>query len=114
MTITKNTIIAEILNNDPTQGCVPIFLSTGMHCLGCMASHGETVEEACAVHGVDADDHLCADGVDDLHIARRDAVVNDGGHQLRDDHFHDDLRDHKDRRQHGDQAEALGFTSECF
>ena len=53
MTVTKNTIIAEILNNDPTQGCVPIFLSTGMHCLGCMASHGETVEEACAVHGVD-------------------------------------------------------------
>ena len=40
MTVTKNTIIAEILNNDPTQGCVPIFLSTGMHCLGCMASHG--------------------------------------------------------------------------
>ena len=33
MTITKNTIIAEILNNDPPQGCVPIFLSTGMHCL---------------------------------------------------------------------------------
>ena len=49
MTVTKNTIIAEILNNDPTQGCVPIFL-------GCMASHGETVEEACAVHGVDADE----------------------------------------------------------
>ena len=46
MTVTKNTIIAEILNNDPTQGCVPIFL----------ASHGETVEEACAVHGVDADE----------------------------------------------------------
>ena len=46
MTVTKNTIIAEILNNDPT----------GMHCLGCMASHGETVEEACAVHGVDADE----------------------------------------------------------
>ena len=56
MTITKNTIIAEILNNDPTQGCVPIFLATGMHCLGGMASHGETVEEACAVHGVDPDE----------------------------------------------------------
>ena len=55
MTITKNTIIAEILNNDPTQGCVPIFLSTGMHCRGGMASHGETVEEACAGHGGDAD-----------------------------------------------------------
>ena len=63
MTVTKNTIIAEILNNDPTQGCVPIFLSTGMHCLGCMASHGETVEEACAVHGVVADE-LVAELID--------------------------------------------------
>ncbi len=26
-----------------------------MHCLGCPASRGETVEEACAVHGVDVD-----------------------------------------------------------
>ena len=55
MTVTKNTIIAEILNNDPTQGCVPIFLNTGMHCLGCPSSRGETVEEACAVHGIDVD-----------------------------------------------------------
>ena len=44
MTVTRNTIIAEILQNDPSQGCVPIFLNTGMHCLGCMAAHGETVE----------------------------------------------------------------------
>ena len=43
MTVTRNTIIAEILQNDPSQGCVPIFLNTGMHCLGCMAAHGETV-----------------------------------------------------------------------
>ena len=55
MFVTKDTIIAEILQNDPTQGCVPIFLATGMHCLGCMAAHGETLEQACAVHGVDAD-----------------------------------------------------------
>ena len=34
MTVTRNTIIAEILQNDPSQGCVPIFLNTGMHCLG--------------------------------------------------------------------------------
>ena len=33
MTVTRNTIIAEILQNDPSQGCVPIFLNTGMHCL---------------------------------------------------------------------------------
>ena len=58
MTITKNTIIAEILNNDPTQGCVPIFLATGMHCLGCPASRGESIEEACEVHGVDCDELL--------------------------------------------------------
>ena len=58
MTVTKNTIIAEILNNDPTQGCVPIFLATGMHCLGCPASRGETIAEACEVHGVDCDELL--------------------------------------------------------
>ena len=55
MTVQRDTIIAEILQNDPEQGCVPIFLSTGMHCLGCMAAHGGTVAEACAVHGVDVD-----------------------------------------------------------
>lgn len=60
MTVTKTTIIAEILNNDPRQGAMSIFLNTGMHCLGCMAAHGETVEEACLVHGVDPDD-LVAD-----------------------------------------------------
>ena len=49
MTVQRDTIIAQILQNDPEQGCVPIFLNTGMHCLGCMAAHGETVEEACAV-----------------------------------------------------------------
>ena len=59
-------------------------------------------------------DHLCADRVDDLHIARRNAVVNDGCHQPRDDHFHDDFRDHKDRRQHGYQPKAFCFASECF
>ena len=37
------------------QSTAPYFLEMGMHCLGCPASRGETVEEACAVHGVDAD-----------------------------------------------------------
>ena len=52
--IKKDTIIGDILDVAPQTA--PIFLSIGMHCLGCMASHGETVEEACAVHGVDADE----------------------------------------------------------
>ena len=51
--ITKDTIIGEVLDIAPQTA--PIFLSIGMHCLGCMASRGETVEEACAVHGVDVD-----------------------------------------------------------
>ncbi|MBO5340173.1 MAG: DUF1858 domain-containing protein [Oscillospiraceae bacterium] len=53
MTITKDTIIGDILTIAPQTA--PIFLSIGMHCLGCPASRGETVEQACAVHGVDVD-----------------------------------------------------------
>ena len=34
----------------------PLFLAIGMHCLGCPASRGETIEQACAVHGTDADE----------------------------------------------------------
>ena len=51
MTITKDTIIGEILDIAPQTA--PVFLSIGMHCLGCPSSRGETVAEACAVHGVD-------------------------------------------------------------
>ena len=51
--ITKDTIIGDILDVAPQTA--PIFLSIGMHCLGCPSSRGETVEEACAVHGIDVD-----------------------------------------------------------
>ena len=56
--ITKDTIIGDILDIAPQTA--PIFLSIGMHCLGCPSSRGETVEEACMVHGVDADEFLDA------------------------------------------------------
>ena len=36
----------------------PLFLAIGMHCLGCPSSRGETVEEACMVHGIDCDAFL--------------------------------------------------------
>lgn len=52
--VTKETIIGDILEIDETTA--PIFLSIGMHCLGCPASRGETIEQACMVHGVDADE----------------------------------------------------------
>ena len=54
--IEKTTIIGDVLDIAPQTA--PLFLSIGMHCLGCPASRGETVEEACAVHGVDADAFL--------------------------------------------------------
>ena len=52
--ITKDTIIGEILDLDQTTA--PFFLEMGMHCLGCPSSRWETVEQACAVHGVNADE----------------------------------------------------------
>ena len=54
--ITKDTIIGDILDIAPETA--PLFLSIGMHCLGCPSSRGETVEEACMVHGVDVNDLL--------------------------------------------------------
>lgn len=54
MEITKETIIGDILDIAPDTA--PLFLEIGMHCLGCPASRGESIEEACMVHGVDADE----------------------------------------------------------
>lgn len=53
MQITKQTVIGDILDVAPDTA--PFFFEIGMHCLGCPASRGETIEEACAVHGTDAD-----------------------------------------------------------
>lgn len=52
--ITKNTVIGDIL--DLNEELAPYFLEIGMHCLGCPSARNETVEEACQVHGVDADE----------------------------------------------------------
>lgn len=54
MTISKDTVIGSILDEAPDTA--PFFLEMGMHCLGCPASRGETVEQACRVHGVNADE----------------------------------------------------------
>ena len=52
--ITRETVIGEIVNEYPE--AAEILLGIGMHCLGCPAAQAETLEEACAVHGVDADE----------------------------------------------------------
>lgn len=53
MEITKDSIIGDILDNYPETA--EFFFEIGMHCLGCPHSRGETVEQACAVHGTDPD-----------------------------------------------------------
>ena len=54
MTVNKTTKIGDILDYD--RGVAPFFLEMGMHCLGCPSARSETLEQACAVHGVSADD----------------------------------------------------------
>ena len=53
MKITKDMLIGEILDMDV--GTAQFFLEMGMHCLGCPASRGESIEAACQVHGTDCD-----------------------------------------------------------
>ena len=49
--ITKDMLIGDILEADA--GTAMFFFEMGMHCLGCPHSRGETIEQACAVHGAD-------------------------------------------------------------
>lgn len=51
--ITKDMIINDIIAID--EAIVPILMASGMHCVGCPSARGETLEEACFVHGMDAD-----------------------------------------------------------
>ncbi len=51
--VTSDMIIAEVLKLD--RGTAPIFMRNGMHCLGCPSSSGESIEDACSIHGIDTD-----------------------------------------------------------
>lgn len=53
MTFTKDSIVGDVLDVCPE--CAPFFFEIGMHCLGCPCSRSETIEQACAAHGADAD-----------------------------------------------------------
>lgn len=53
-TITKDMLIGQILQID--RGLVPILMQSGMHCLGCPSSQMESLEEACMVHSINADE----------------------------------------------------------
>lgn len=54
MQVTKETLIGEAL--EINSGIAPILMGIGMHCLGCPASQGESIADACVVHGVDPDE----------------------------------------------------------
>ncbi len=56
MKITKDMLIGDVLDKD--NGAAKYFFEIGMHCLGCPASRGESIEQACAVHGTDCDELL--------------------------------------------------------
>ena len=54
MKIDKDMIIGDFLENYPEKA--EILMNAGMHCLGCLAASGETLEQACEVHGIDVNE----------------------------------------------------------
>ena len=53
MKITKDMLIGEVLDIDSS--AAEYFFEIGMHCLGCPASRGESIQQACEVHRTDCD-----------------------------------------------------------
>ena len=56
MLITKQTTMGDMLEYD--MGIAYVLMESGMHCVGCPSSIGESLEEACMVHGLNADEVL--------------------------------------------------------
>ena len=56
MKITKDRLIGDVIHQGNSQAIAEVLFGMGMHCLGCAIAHGETIEDAAAVHGVDVDD----------------------------------------------------------
>lgn len=54
MQVSKDMLIGQMIQLDEL---IPqMLMGAGMHCLGCPSAQGETLEEACMVHGIDCDD----------------------------------------------------------
>lgn len=56
--ITKDMLIIDILQQGDPDKLAAVLQNSGMHCLHCMLAHGETLEQAAAVHGIDVDQLL--------------------------------------------------------
>ena len=58
MLITKQTTMGEMLEYD--MGIAYVLMESGMHCVGCPSSIGESLEEDCRVHGLNAHEVLAS------------------------------------------------------
>lgn len=56
MDLSRESMIFDILEDFPE--AMPKFQELGMHCLGCALATAESLEQACAAHGVDPDEFL--------------------------------------------------------
>ncbi len=59
--VNETMTIQQALRMDPDLATV--LMESGMHCVGCPSAQGETLEQACMVHGIDVDSL-----VDDMNI----------------------------------------------
>lgn len=53
MQISKDMLIGDLLRQSDM--IAPILMRAGMHCIGCPSAQGESLEEACMVHGMDCE-----------------------------------------------------------
>ena len=51
MKITKDSNLGELIGKYPE--VAEVFMKHGLHCLGCMASHYETVGQGAKAHDID-------------------------------------------------------------
>ena len=56
ITITKDMIIADLLETDIAEDAMPVLKEMGMNCLGCALASKETIGEACEAHNVDVNE----------------------------------------------------------
>lgn len=54
--ITKDMLIGDMIRAYPE--VAEVLLQFGMHCIGCMAARGESIADACTVHGLDVEEVL--------------------------------------------------------
>ena len=55
MAVTKDMLMGDILKTDKAETIAEILMAEGMHCVGCPSSLMESLEDACAVHGIDVE-----------------------------------------------------------